>query len=335
MTCPKRVISPVAVSMLVLASFSLVAMNHAANWIDGEPTVTTDKSVYLSGQNVGINVTCYVPSSFSSTGQCFYVVKDALGTTVYDLRLHVVVGWVLTTLVPPKTFSFTWGQKNDAGQQVSPGIYDVWGYEAGYRFFSDLPIAGNSTGITVSTDTIPVPTLVRFDVNLLQGWNLFSLPLLATNYTSASLGLPPRSVVVKWNSTSCQYDDIFVVGVSPPSWAFALAEGVAYWIFPSSYCTVSIYGTILNATHNYNWDVPAQGGWVLVSFPKSGKLWHASEVASLTDKPYAVLALVHWNPGFQRYSQYMPGVITSDFYMIPGSGCWVYLSESVVVSYGP
>ena len=331
----RRSLALMAGSMIALASLSMVAANRSADWIDGNPLVTTSKEVYLEGETVQINVTCYIPAQFSSTGQCFFVVEDAFGNTVYDLRSHVYVGWVLTMLVPPKTFNFNWNQKNDAGQEVPPGIYLIWGYEAGYHFFTSPPIAGNSTSISIVEDTKPVPTVERIDVNLLQGWNLFSLPLSAPNYTSSSLGLPTGSLVVRWNSTAQLYDGVFIVGVQP-SKEFALVEGTGYSIYPSSACTISIYGTVLNDTHYYDWRVGSGGGWVLVGFPKASQTWPARDVSSWTDKSDTVRAVVMWNPGFQMYKTYIPGIdVPPIFLMIAGFGYWVYISESVTVAYGP
>jgi hypothetical protein len=322
----RSIMALIAVLMMALASLSVVAVNHAADWHDGAPTVVTDKDVYLAGQTVRISVTCYIPAQFSSTGQCFFVVMNASGGAVYDLRSHVWVFWVLTSLMPPKTFSFDWNQKDDAGQQVPPGNYEIWGYEAGYQFYSSPPIAWNSTSISI---------VEEYDVDLVQGWNLFSLPLVASNYTSDSLGLPTRSVVVKWNSALQSYGGIFVVGVSPPSMAFELTEGEGYWIYAASACTVSVFGVPLTTTHYYEWVVPSGGGWVLVGFPKTSGIWHASDVAGWSDFPDAVRIVVCLDASAGVYKTYIAGMPLTDFGITPGLGYWVYLNQSVTVAYGP
>ncbi len=331
----KRAISLIAVTLMVFATVSVITRNSSADQWDGNPMVVTDKAVYLTGEPVRINVTCYLPGSYSSSGQCFFTVKDSANKTIYDLRNHVYVLWVLTFLLPPKTFSFSWNQKNDSGVQVAPGDYEIWGYQAGYSFWGP-PIAGNSTSITITNESVPVPVLNKMEVRLLKGWNLFSLPMIASNYSASSLGLPSGSVIVRWNSTVQSYDHSYVVGVSSPPQDFPLVEGIGYWIYPSSNCTVTVFGAVVNATRHYSWNVPSTGGWVMVGFPKASQIWPARDVSSWTDKPDAVRAVVMWNTGFQTYMTYIPGIdIPPVFFMIPGFGYWVNLSESVAVAYGP
>ena len=316
-------------------SLSVIAVNDLADWYDGIPLVTTDKDSYLKGETVQINVTCYIPAQFSSSGQCFFTVADESGRVIYDLRSHVYVLWVLTSLIPPNTFSFSWSQVDDLGQHVPPGNYQVWGYEAGYSFWG-TPIAGNSTSISILNESVPVPVMDKMDVRLLEGWNQFSLPLLASNYTPSTLGLPSGSIVQRWNSTTQSYDCAYVVGVSPSSMDFPLEEGAGYWIYPKSDCTITVYGSVLNATRHYSWDVPLSGGWALVGFPKASQTWPARDVTSWTDNPDAVQAVVMWNPGFQTYNTYTHGIDTPPiFFMIAGFGYFVNITGSVAVSYGP
>ena len=326
-------VSLVSVTMMALASLSLASVSNAADWFDGLPTVTTDKDVYLAGQTVGISVTCYVPASFSSTGQCYFTVEDALGNTVYDRRNHVSVFWVLTSLMPPKTFSFEWNQLDDAGKQVQPGDYEIWGYEAGYRFWGP-PLIGNSTSVSI---------VERYDVNLPRGWNLFSLPLLASNYTSSSLGLPNGSVVAGWNKTTSSYD-LFIVGLSPPSRAFALTDFSAYFIYTPSSCTVSIFGLPVTSPQTFQWNLsPSGSGWVFAGFPKTGTVHYANEIQSWIDTPGAkVMMVVRFNPATGSYQTWFSSLpMINNFPLWPGEGYGIFLTTSslygnvVTVTYGP
>lgn len=311
----------VSVSIMALASLSIAAVNNAAEWWDGSPTVTTDKEVYLTGETVTIKVTCYIPAQFSSTGQCFYVVKDELNKTVYDFRNHTYVAWVLTSLTPPKTFAFGWNQKDDNGKQVPTGTYAIWGYEAGYHFWSSSPIAGNSTTISI---------VEKYTVNLVHGWNLFSLPLVASNYTSASLGLPTGSVVARWNSTARGYD-VFIVGVSPQSRAFALANFRAYFVHVASACTVPVLGLRVTSPQKFTWELPPSGtGWVLAGFPKGNTTHRVSEIQSWIDTPgVKVITVIYYNPLTGTYVTWISSLPTiNNFILVPGQGYGIFLSTS-------
>lgn len=318
--------------VIALASLSIVAGSQA-DWLYGYeiPKVVTDKTVYLTGETVKINVTCYIPMQFTSGKQCYFVVEDSLDNTVYNMSRHYYWVQVLTSLSPPKTFSFTWDQKNDTGVQVPAGSYEIWGYEAGYRM-SDPPIAGNSTTITIVDDTTPTESFEMGYLYLVPGWNLVSLPLMASNYTASSLGLPMGSVVAALNSTTRSYE-VFVVGISPPSMSFPLVDFRGYFIYAPSASTVPIFGVSVTSATTFEWKVPAGGGWVLAGFPDDGSFPHyARDIPGWTDYPSAVKMVVRFSsPGYIAWVSSVPTM--NSFPLFPGEGYGIFLSESVTVTY--
>jgi len=325
----RKIISLLAVAAVAISSLTLVPMNSSAFY--NEPvTVTTNKVAYVETENVQINVSVAsgIFASFSSTCQCFFVVENSSGTVVYDMRQHYYWSQIPTILTGPKTFMFTWNQKDDAGHKVQPGNYEIWGYIAGYTPM-DNPKYGASRLILTGKNPF-------CEVALAAGWNLFSLPLLTSNYTSASLGLPGGSLVVKWNPRAQSYGSIFLVGVSPPSTAFSLTEGTGYWIYAKSACTLVIYGDVPTTTHHYQWDVPSVGGWVLVGFPMTPGAWHASDVARWSDLPDSIDVVCYYDALAGAYVTYIAIIIPSTgFDLMPAMGYWVYLDHSVTVAYGP
>lgn len=152
MAASTKIYSIASVLAIAFSSLALVAGNSSAQ--DDNPVqVTTDKDVYAPGETVRINVTVVGPlfASFSSTCQCFFVIKDPLGNVVYDLRYHYYWQQIPTSLSapPPKSYLFTWDQSDDAGNRfAAQGSYDVWGYVAGYDPM-DPPVAGNSKQILI------------------------------------------------------------------------------------------------------------------------------------------------------------------------------------------
>ena len=176
---------------------------------------------------------------------------------------------------------------------------------------------------------------IAFTINLAQGWNMVSLPVLGWGYTSNTLGLSFGDVVVGWDSLNQTYGQAFIVGLSPPSTAFEIREGVGYWVYVSVAKTLILYGSNLTETHSYQWTVPVGGGWVMVGFPQTGATLWASDVPGMCDNPDAVAIVARFNAATQIYQSYIPMFPPTDFTLIPGEGYWVYLSESVTATYGP
>jgi hypothetical protein len=306
---------------MALATLSLAVVNNAADRYDGLPTVTTDKGVYLAGQTLSINVTCYLPSSFSSTGQCYFTVEDALGNTIYDLRNHVGVFWVLTTLVPPKTFSFNWDQKDDAGQQVKSGNYEIWGYEAGFQFWGP-PLVGNSTSVLI---------VQTYNVSLVPGWNMVSLPLVGFGYRASTLGLLTGDIVTGWNGSA--YNQIYVVGRSPARNDFAILENTGYWIFVNVAETLAINGVVPTGPQSRSITVPPGGGWVLIGL-NSLKTWHASDIPPMFSPPGSVNMVARYDPVTGMYRTYI-GTVRTDFLLFPGQAFFVWCNQNCTMTYNP
>jgi len=332
---PGRILSIFSVILVVFSAFALTS--NASSAEDEPVIVTTDKGTYSPGETVKINVSLVVPlfASFSSSCQCYFVVEDLSGNTVYDLRSHSYWAQVLTFLHGPKSFGFTWNQKDDAGGQVPEGTYNISGFIAGYHPMDD-PVAGGWTFIAI--DEEPTATMATsYSVTLRQGWNMFSLPLVSSNYTSANLGLPTGGAVVPWDSATQSYGQAFIVGITPPSFAFPIVEGKGYWIWVPVSLTLTLFGDVLTTKHQYEWIVPPGGGWVFVGFPETNgsAVIHASDVVSLSPLPGGVLQVVWFDPVTQTYRIYIAGLPTTNFHIVPGQAYWVYISQSMIVEYGP
>jgi hypothetical protein len=325
-----RILSLLSACVIALASLSIAAGSQGL-WYGDNPLVVTDKSVYVVGETVKVNVTCYIPMQFTSGKQCYFVVEDPQDNIVYNMSRHFYWIQVFTFLSPPKTFSFVWDQKNDTGVQVPAGSYEIWGYEAGYRM-SDPPIAGNSTNISIAEDTSSQSVEVRY-LSLVQGWNLVSLPLLASNYTASNLGLPSGSVVANFNTNTHSYD-VFIVGFSPPASSFPLVDFRGYFIYAALACTIPIFGELVTTTHY----IELNAGWNLVGFPEtsSGRILHASEIPGWIIIPPPVIIVSTYDSATHSYRTWLPSIPTmNNFVLIPGAAYAVYVSVGVTIAYGP
>ena len=327
MIASRKVISLLAVAVMAL---SIVPGNRIAQE-DGPVIVTTDKNAYVAGETVQINVTVFGPfvASFSSTCMCFFVVEDALGNSIYDLRLHSYWFWVLTTLGVPygtsRVFEFTWNQKDDAGKQVQPGTYKIWGYIAGYNIM-DAPVAAGSKLISTGQEE------AVFEVALEAGWNLVSVPLVDHGYMASTLGLVNGDLVAGWNPATQRYDKCYVVGLSPQLRDFAIEEGNGYWIHTTTVETLNLQGTMPNGTQSWTYTVPGTASWVMIGLT-SLRAFHASELLSMVQPPGAISMVVGYDEVAGGYHPYIPEFPFTDFLIVPGQGFWASCTASFVLTY--
>ncbi len=322
-----RLPSLLAALVVMLASISLVPVNYSATW--EEPViVTTDREAYVAGDAVQVNVSVVGPlsASFSSACQSFFVVENASGEVVYDLRKHWYWAQIPTYLGAPPTvnFHYTWDQKDDNGEDVPvPGDYTIWGFVAGYNQ-GDPPVAGDSTLISIGEETASESELVA-------GWNFISLPLARCDYFASNLGLAFGDAIFGWDSSAQSYDGAYVVGISPESADFALEPSVGYWIHSSTARSLVISGTAPPSTQHVQCAVPAQGGWVALGFLGFNSTRRASDVPAMYSEPGGIMAVVAYDAGL--YEPFYVFDLSTDFELTVGQAYWVFCSASGVLTY--
>jgi len=103
------------------------------------------------------------------------------------------------------------------------GLYE--GYHS-CNLYIDSNGGGGSVVVIVN-----VVYTVPFTFNLLQGWNLITIPCKC-NLTASSLGnlIPNCSIISKWNATLQQYQS-YLVGISPPEYDFEIKQGMGIFIY--------------------------------------------------------------------------------------------------------
>jgi len=234
------------------------------------------------------------------------------------------------------TYTLDFGNGDHAYANLTQGTpwvveyqYPIWGYYELWASVTD----GRHEPIwrLIEAEVHPV----TYCVNLSSGWNMFSLPVIGWGYTSNTLGLTFGDVVVPWDSGGQIHDSGFIVGLSPPDWAFPIEEGVGYWIYSAVARSLTLYGANLTETHSYQWIVPDGGGWVLVGFPQTGSTLWGSDVPGLCDTTESVTMVCGYNTTTHSYNSYIVQFPLTDFQLSLGQGYWVYLTESVTVEYGP
>lgn len=296
--------------------------------------VTTDKRCYLPGEPV--NITATLPNGFFGTfpTSCtmYYMILDSNGKVIYDMRVHYYWLMVITywNVGPGYSRSFIWNQLDDQGNPVTP---PKW-----LQAVVVIPAWGYSVSAYTKFEINPMPT--SFDISLVPGWNLVSMPLLNDSWSAGEIGLEAGSVVVGWDAFAQGYSNPYVVGVSPEITDFRLIAGRSYFIYTQEAQTMTVFGCSSEVSSQYfmSLPVPSGGGWVCIGF--SSLLGQkASDVDDLV-KGARVNLVCKWNASSGVYQTYIPGHSPPvppvlDFVIGPGEGCWLLVDGPGTLTYSP
>ena len=171
-----------------------------------------------------------------------------------------------------------------------------------------------------------------FNLNLVTGWNLISVPLVGYGYKASTLGLMPGDTVARWNPTTRTYTS-HIVGVAVND--FTIDPSVGYWInVPSGKRFLNFYGSIPNTAQSRSLTVPAGGGWAIIGFASLNNTRHASDVPAMFSIPANLTMVSRWNPGsYLSWQAAIPGV--NNFLLVPGQAYWILIKSSGVLTYSP
>jgi outer membrane protein assembly factor BamB len=128
----------------------------------------TDKPQYPVGATVTLGFNNTGTTTITLSNSAPWTILDATGSTVYSPTfLNVVVP------VPPGTsVTWTWDQKNNAGQQVAAGTYTFRiGTSAGY-FTATFSIIAGRRRLTTDSSTQDMPSLIVVNNQVFQGYFL-------------------------------------------------------------------------------------------------------------------------------------------------------------------
>lgn len=187
----------------------------------------------------------------------------------------------------------------------------------------------DTEGLTaLASQTITVTDEITFELTLLPGWNLVSIPLVGHEYRVSTLGLKHSDVVVGWNSSSQRYDPTFVVGLMPPRYDFELRPGAGYWVYVREPETLVLQGKPATGTQRFDFEVPQHGGWICVGLLGTEPRWNASDIAAMFVGDGSVVVVVSYDSAKQHYDTYIRGIPITDFPLVPGGGYLVWCTTS-------
>lgn len=173
-----------------------------------------------------------------------------------------------------------------------------------------------------------------FGLSLVKGWNFVSIPTTGFDYRASTLGLRYGDAVFGWNSTTQTYDQIYVVGKSPPAKDFAIRQSTGYLICAVDDERILLNGTVPTSVQQRQIVVPAEGGWFFLGLESLNTTTFASDIRGMYSGG-VVRQVIAYTPVTGTYRTYNPLGPFTDFPLAPGQACWVSVSASGTLTYSP
>jgi hypothetical protein len=197
-----------------------------------------------------------------------------------------------------------------------------------YRVYVD-----DLTGLAGHNVSRSATASIAFNLPLVSGWNLISVPLAGYGYTANTLGLAAGDMIAGWNSTRQAYGDTYILGISPSRFDFTIADNTGYMVWVAAAKTLHLYGSAPATTQGMAFNVPAGGGWIMVGFESQITTRHASDIVGMYSGAGALTTVGCNPPGYIIYDIY--DAVPVDFALVPGQGFWCWVTSSGTLSYAP
>ena len=193
--------------------------------------------------------------------------------------------------------------------------------------------ADDLTGLAGHNVSSSATASVAFNLLLVSGWNLISVPLAGYEYKASTLGLATGDMIAGWNSTRQAYDQPYILGISPSKSDFTMADSAGYVVWVAAAKTLHLYGSAQTTMQSKAFTVPAGGGWIMVGFESQITMGHASDIVGMYSGPGALTSVACSPPGYVIFSVYDAPPV--DFALVPGQGYWCWVTSSGTLSYVP
>ncbi|MBI4999910.1 MAG: DUF11 domain-containing protein [Euryarchaeota archaeon] len=314
---------PVNVIINGVLQFSAVAYDVYDNAIPGVTFLwstdvgsVTPTGLFTAQGSVGTGVVTAVNGSFSDSAQVNVVNVAIKSIVVSPDPASVVIGG---------STNFTATAYDDFGNAIY-GIVFAWSTDVGVIDTSGhftaqaVPGAGSVTAMNGSVTGSSYISVAEhsFQVSLIWGWNLVSLPLIQ-NDTDIRTVL--SSIDGKWDR-AMWYDPWYPANLWKQynvNWSPSLNDltqlnhTIAFWLHMVMNATLTVYGSLPS-----NMSIALHAGWNMVGYPV------------IDDSSYTIgmlraetgAAIVE---GFDRNATYLTRILADNYVMKKGEGYWVYI----------
>jgi hypothetical protein len=192
----------------------------------------------------------------------------------------------------------------------------------------------NYSGVPeLNIDVVPLST---FNLNLVAGWNLVSVPLVASYKASTLPGLATGDTVTLWVETSQNYKT-YIKGISPPIADFTIPPSAGFWIWVAVGKTLPLTGTLPSGAQTRTITLPGAGtGWFIVGLRSLSTTKHAADIPAMYTPAGKITVVATFDPVAKTYKTWLAAIpAMNNFLLVPGQGYWCYATSSGTLSYMP
>jgi hypothetical protein len=260
------------------------------------------------------------------------VVETKLNRTngVTFVRSDLSDGYVVEASIPWSVIGVAAGSKAKIGIDIHINDDDDNGSRDGKLAWSssdDTVWADPSrmgTGILETEVPLPPAQTFSFDLDLIEGWNLISLPLQTVDRKIESVLsniVGKFEVVYAWNGSEYEayVADKTIVSGQPK--LLTMEPGRGYWIYMNEKAKLRITGTVFVA------GTGLKSGWNLSGYSSRLSMKVDKALASINGN---YLVVYGYDTKQGGYLTYFPGEIDELKNMEPGRGYWIYMTKDVI-----
>lgn len=211
----------------------------------------------------------------------------------------------------------------NVGAGVSDGTY--------YLNVTAEDFAGNSAWTLVTVSILEAPQ--AYQVELYEGWNLFSLPLIPdVTSTEVVLADVMENVEIVWG-----YEDgawlRYLPAVPEFSTLTDMEDGEGYWVKMKADDSLVVYGLELPKPPTLPPVYDVYEGWNLIGFKEVESMNITYYFATIPELVRASSVCYGWDATNQRYElAYLAGSPIDSAEFKPGQGYWLYLTDDAHIA---
>ncbi len=197
---------------------------------------------------------------------------------------------------------------------------------AGYYNFTVF--VDDLTGLPGHNVSSSAQASIAFNLTLVAGWNLVTIPVVGYGYKASNVGLSTGDMICSWNTTTQAYNGTYIKGISGSGADFAIQPNTGYWVWVAAQRTLHLYGGAPSTTQTVTVTVPSSGGWVAIGLESQKTTMRASDLGAT--------AVSYFNATSKQYKTWLSAVpMLNNFPLVPGQAYWCWYPASGVVTYNP
>ncbi len=316
------------------------------DFVFGDGTHSVVNNPPTAANQVVTNTSAHIYNT-TGTFQAYMFATDGLSTTSSP-PLTIVVTLNHTPTMPPQTaktgnqgvalsFSasatdldgdplrYTWDFGDGSALVVGRTTthrYLLAGYYNFTVFVDDL------TGLPDHNVSSTAQASIAFNLTLVAGWNLVTIPVVGYGYKASNMGLSTGDMICFWNTTLQAYGGMYIKGISGSGADFAIQANTGYWVWVAAQRMLHLYGSAPSEPQTITITVRSSGGWVSVGLESQKTTLRASDLGAT--------AVAYFNPTSKQYKTWLSAVpMLNNFTLVPGQAYWCWYPASGVVTYNP